>query len=78
MPTILHILGDDPHESIQGTSFLPLILGKDEEPYRSSYSETYCPRYHYGWSELKTLRNGQYKFIDAPRPELYDGVYPVI
>ncbi|GAH67411.1 unnamed protein product, partial [marine sediment metagenome] len=30
------------------------------------------PRYHYGWSELKSLRKGQYKFIDAPKPELYD------
>ncbi|GAH47494.1 unnamed protein product, partial [marine sediment metagenome] len=37
-----------------------------------AYSETYWPRYHYGWSELKSLRKGQYKFIDAPKPELYN------
>jgi len=72
MPTVLHILGDDPHPGIQGRSVLPLILGKNEEPERPAYSETYWPRYHYGWSELKALRKGQYKFIDAPKPELYD------
>jgi tetratricopeptide (TPR) repeat protein len=51
---------------------LPLMLGHEEEADRLAYSETYWPRYHYGWSELKLLRKGQYKFIDAPKPELYD------
>ncbi len=72
MPTILHILGAEPPEGVQGASLLSLILGKDGESDISAYSETYWPRYHYGWSELKTLHKGQYKFIDAPKPELYD------
>ncbi|TEU06036.1 MAG: tetratricopeptide repeat protein, partial [Candidatus Aminicenantes bacterium] len=72
MPTILNILGGRSPESVQGESMLPLILGKQGGEALSAYSETYWPRYHYGWSELKSLRKGQYKFIDAPKPELYD------
>jgi tetratricopeptide (TPR) repeat protein len=35
-------------------------------------SETWYPRYHYGWSELTAVKDGRYKFIAAPRRELYD------
>jgi tetratricopeptide (TPR) repeat protein len=66
------MLGGRSPESVQGESMLPLILGKQGGEALSAYSETYWPRYHYGWSELKSLRKGQYKFIDAPKPELYD------
>lgn len=72
MPTILNMLGGRSPESVQGESMLPLILGKQGGEALSAYSETYWPRYHYGWSELKSLRKDQYKFIDAPKPELYD------
>jgi choline-sulfatase len=37
-----------------------------------SYAETYYPRWHFGWSELKSVRVGDWKYIDAPKPELYD------
>ena len=36
-----------------------------------AYSESAYPR-RFGWSELYALRTGRYKYIDAPRPELYD------
>jgi len=72
MPTLLHMAGADVPEDVQGTSLLSLILGDHDEADRQAYSETYWPRYHYGWSELKSIRQGRYKFIDAPDPELYD------
>jgi arylsulfatase A-like enzyme/Tfp pilus assembly protein PilF len=72
MPTIMHLMGKKAPESVQGKSLLPLILGKNPREELLAYSETYWPRYHYGWSELKLLRKGHYKFIDAPKPELYD------
>jgi len=72
MPTVLHLLGDEIPESVQGKSLLSLIVEDEAQDERSAYSETYWPRYHYGWSELKSLRKGRYKFIDAPQPELYD------
>src|SRR2546430_4405934 len=37
-----------------------------------NYAETYLPRIHFNWSELRGVRFRQYHFIDAPRPELYD------
>lgn len=72
MPTLLHLVNATSPESIQGRSLLPLMLGKDDGDSLEAYSETYWPKYHYGWSQLRLLRQGQYKFIDAPKPELYD------
>jgi arylsulfatase A-like enzyme/Tfp pilus assembly protein PilF len=72
MPTILNCLDDNPSSSVQGQSLLPYILDLDGDLDISAYSETYWPNYHYGWSELKSIRQGQYKYIEAPQPELYD------
>jgi arylsulfatase A-like enzyme/Tfp pilus assembly protein PilF len=72
MPTILNCLDNNPSANVQGQSLLPYILDLDGDLELSAYSETYWPNYHYGWSELKSLRKGQYKFIEAPKPELYD------
>jgi len=72
MPTILHLINTEIPEGVQGESLLSLILGENDENILSAYSETYWPRYHYGWSELKSIREGRYKFIDVPKPELYD------
>ena len=41
----------------------------DEEP---SFAESLVPLIHYGWSDLRTVRDGRWKYILAPRPELYD------
>ena len=38
---------------------------------RESYAETVYPR-TLGWAPLHSLRVGDLKYIDAPRPELYD------
>lgn len=72
MPTVLHLLDEEIPGSVQGESVLSLIFGNEAQDERSAYSETYWPRYHYGWSELKSLHKGRFKFIDAPQPELYD------
>lgn len=36
------------------------------------YAETLAPRFDFGWSDLRAWREGRYKYIRAPRPELYD------
>ncbi|MFC2169904.1 sulfatase-like hydrolase/transferase [Acidobacteriota bacterium] len=72
MPTLLEILDLPIPEDVQGKSLLPLILGQKEKEERFGYSESYYPLYHYGWSELKSLRSIRFKYIQAPRPELYD------
>jgi choline-sulfatase len=67
-PTILNILGLDAASKLDG---IPL-LSAAKIPHRAIYSETYYPRFHFGWSDLHSLVDGDEHFIDAPRDELYD------
>ena len=48
------------------------MTGAARELGLDAYSESMYPLHHYGWSDLRALRAGRYKVIDAPRPELYD------
>jgi arylsulfatase A-like enzyme len=70
MPTTLALLGVEAPKIVQGTSLLPLALG--ERINLIAYSESWYPRYHYGWSELRAVQDGRFKYVRAPRPELYD------
>jgi tetratricopeptide (TPR) repeat protein len=71
MPTICDMLGIPVHEDVQGTSLLPYVSGRTDEDL-PSYIETYMPREYYGWSELIGLIDGDWKYIKAPKPELYN------
>jgi choline-sulfatase len=70
MPTILELLHLDIPKPVQGRSVWPLVRGERLD--LVAFSETWYPRHHYGWSELTSLRDGRYHFIEAPRRELYD------
>jgi arylsulfatase A-like enzyme/tetratricopeptide (TPR) repeat protein len=70
-PTLLEWLEVKPVHQIQGKSLVPLIIGKEKSK-RTGYSESIFPELHYGWSPLKGITTEEYKFIDAPNPELYD------
>src|SRR5262249_9040647 len=37
-----------------------------------AFAESLTPRIHYGWSDLRSIRDGRWKYIRAPAPELYD------
>jgi tetratricopeptide (TPR) repeat protein len=39
---------------------------------RLAYMETYYPYFHFGWSRLTAVQDGDWKYVDAPDPELYD------
>jgi choline-sulfatase len=71
-PTLLDLAGLGPEAGIDGRSLLPAVLDPQADLGHVAYSETYFPRYHYGWQQLRALRDGARKFIEAPRPELYD------
>lgn len=72
MPTILEMAGIPCPSQVQGQSLVPLFF-KDRKPgERFVYSETYYPRFHYGWSELKGIQDERFKLILAPKVELYD------
>jgi arylsulfatase A-like enzyme/Flp pilus assembly protein TadD len=75
MPTVLHAVGVNVPSQVQGRSLLPeLGSGSDAQAERDRvlYGETFLPRIHFNWSELRGSENTKYHFIDAPRPELYD------
>jgi len=72
LPSLFQILGLPVPAGIQGRSFLPELTGRAPRVDRSMYAESFYPRYHYGWSELRSLRSPRFKFIEAPNPELYD------
>ena len=40
--------------------------------HRPVYAETFYPRFHFGWSELLAATDARYRYVRAPRPELYD------
>jgi choline-sulfatase len=70
MPTVLDLLGVPAPKQTQGVSLRPLARG--ERLGLVARSESWYPRYHYGWSELQSIQDGRFKYIRAPRPELYD------
>ena len=72
LPTILEFTGANRPKELQGRSLVPAMEGKAAVTPVENYAETYLPRIHFNWSELRGVRFRQYHFIDAPRPELYD------
>ncbi len=72
LPTVLQALKMDVPSQVQGRSLLPLMSGKKEDESRSLYAETFLPRIHFNWSELRGIEIENFHFIDAPKPELYD------
>jgi arylsulfatase A-like enzyme/Flp pilus assembly protein TadD len=73
MPTVLDLLGLPPQPGIDGRSLARELLDPAAaSPDRVAYSETYFPRYHFGWQHLRAIRSRAYKYVEAPEPELYD------
>jgi len=72
LPTALELLGVKAPDKLEGSSLVPLMTGAKKELGLAAYSEAIYPRFHFGWSDLRALTAGRYKFVAAPRPELYD------
>lgn len=72
MPTVLDLVGLAPQPGLDGRSLARLVLHPGAESPGVGYAETYFPRFHYGWQHLRSLRDGKWKYIEAPTPELYD------
>jgi len=72
MPTVCEMAGVPVPSGIQGRSLVPAFFEPGAGPDRLAYSETFYPRYHFGWSDLRSVQDGRFKLILAPVPELYD------
>jgi arylsulfatase A-like enzyme/tetratricopeptide (TPR) repeat protein len=75
LPTVVEFLSLPANPGVQGTSLWPLIeegkpvIGKGSN---YAYVETLYPKTFMNWSELRGMRTDRWKFILAPKPELYD------
>ena len=71
-PTVLELMNWKPGaDSLDGRSLAAAIRGDSVED-RDSYAETLAPALDFGWSPLYAVHSSKFKFIEAPKPELYD------
>ena len=69
-PTVMHML-DATMQDVDGIDLTP-ALGGTAIPRREIYAESFAPLVEFGWAPLRAIRSGPWKFIDAPKPELFD------
>jgi arylsulfatase A-like enzyme/Flp pilus assembly protein TadD len=70
-PTVVSLLGLERPAGLQGINIIHAGERRGDSE-RRVYSETLYPRLHLGWSDLASLSDARYQYIEAPRPELYD------
>jgi arylsulfatase A-like enzyme/cytochrome c-type biogenesis protein CcmH/NrfG len=68
-PTLLRLAGQEGFDS-DGVALVSAMRGADLAA-RELYAESFAPLVDFGWSPLRSLRTGPWKFIEAPRPELF-------
>jgi arylsulfatase A-like enzyme/tetratricopeptide (TPR) repeat protein len=72
VPTILGALGLPGGGETQGADLGPALRGKVPPPRLGQYSESLLAEVGFGMAPLYGVRLDGYKWIRAPRPELYD------
>jgi arylsulfatase A-like enzyme/Flp pilus assembly protein TadD len=73
-PTVLELAGVGAARPLEvsGRSLAPALRGAAEPEEAPTYAETLVPLLQFGWSDLRVVREGRFKYIRAPRSELYD------
>lgn len=70
LPTLAGLAGTEVPVGAAGRSLFDLESAQDEP--RPIFAETYYPRLHMGWSELRSVIRYPHQLIVGPDPELYD------
>ena len=81
LPTVADLSGISSPAGIDGVSLAPLIRAAAPVGTRSaidhandaptSYAESRFGELHFGWRPIRSLRDGEWKYIDSGAPELY-------
>jgi arylsulfatase A-like enzyme/tetratricopeptide (TPR) repeat protein len=71
-PTILELAGLRRPEDVQGRSLVGRMFRPGSGAESPAYGESMAPNIQFGWSPLHVLRTSRWKYIDAPRAELFD------
>ena len=58
--------------NLRGRSLTELLDHAASFPDAPVYAESMFGNYHFGWGGLSTLTDRRYRYIKAPREELYD------
>ncbi|HUG52138.1 MAG TPA: tetratricopeptide repeat protein, partial [Vicinamibacteria bacterium] len=74
LPTAMELLGLPLPAGMtpSGRSLAAALRGEVSLAEDPTYAESLLPLLHFGWSDLRALREGRWKYVQAPRPELYD------
>jgi arylsulfatase A-like enzyme/Flp pilus assembly protein TadD len=72
LPTIAALAPVPAPPRLRGRDLGPALSGTGSVAPQGVYAEALYPRYHFGWSELVSLTDERYRYIKAPREELYD------
>ena len=72
LPTVLELLAVRAPRALDGMSVVGPMRGQARRNVPPAYAETFYGKLHHGLSETYALRVGEWKLIDAPKPELYD------
>ncbi|HXU34293.1 MAG TPA: sulfatase-like hydrolase/transferase [Thermoanaerobaculia bacterium] len=71
-PTVLAALKLPGGAEMQGIDLLPAVRGEVPAPDLAQYSESLASEVGFGMAPLYGIRHGGWKWIRAPRPEVYD------
>jgi len=69
-PTAARLLGAEIRD-VDGIDLAPAFAGGKLTD-REIYAESFAPLLEFGWAPLRAIRSERWKFIAAPKPELYD------
>jgi arylsulfatase A-like enzyme len=67
VPTVAALLDLEAPKGLRGRSLLDAAAGRGRV-----YAETFYPRVHLGWSDLRSLIDERHQYIEGVRRELYD------
>lgn len=70
-PTVVTRLGL-PRVDADGIDLITASSGTSAAQGRAIYAESFAPLLDFGWSSIRSARRGGWKYIAAPRPELYE------
>ncbi len=72
LPTVAKVLAVPGLPKLPDAVSLVDLAAGEKPPERRIFAETFFPKIRFGWSELRTLLDGRWQYIEAPKPEFYD------
>jgi len=72
LPTLAALARLTVPPGLRGRDLSVALFDRGDLAPQGIYAEALYPRYHFGWSELLSLTDDRFRYIKAPREELYD------